>query len=72
MRKMFEPTSLFDRVLYAALAVLGPHCAFHTMREPDLQFASFVMGCWSLICIFHTIEWALTSYRKWSSRTPTP
>lgn len=67
-RRMFEPKGRFDRVLYALLALTGPNTALIALRDPDLHFSAFVMGTWSLIATFYTIEWAVLSYRAWQKR----
>ena len=67
-RRMFEPTSRFDRAFYALLALTGPTTVLACLGNPDLEFASFIMAFWTLISIFYTIEWALLSYRASRSR----
>ncbi len=66
-RRILEPRSLFDRILYAALALNGPLTAIWSLRsdDPELRFGGLIMVIWSAIATLYTIDWVLTSYRKW-------
>jgi hypothetical protein len=46
------------------LAVLGPGTALSCAREPDLLFAALVMGAWSIVALYYTIEWTLRTLRS--------
>lgn len=67
-RRLFEPKGWLDRVLYALLALSGPTTAIIPFRNPELHVPAFIMGIWSLIAAFYTIEWAVLSYRAWRQR----
>jgi hypothetical protein len=69
-RRILEPKTIFDRILYAALALNGPLTAIFSLKsdDRDLQFAGLIMAIWSAIATFYTIDWALTSYRSWRRR----
>jgi hypothetical protein len=67
-RRMFEPSGWLDRIVYAALALTGPQAAIVSLRNPDLLVAAIIMGTWSIIAAFYTIEWAILSYRKWRTK----
>lgn len=66
-RRMFEPMSRFDRVLYILVALTGPSTVIAAWGNPDLRWASFIMAVWSAIAIFYTIDWTIRSYRSWRS-----
>ena len=66
-RRILEPRSTFDRVLYAIMAFIGPMCLV-SMYQIVPGDASVVFGIWCLISILYTIEWAINLYRKFRSR----
>ncbi len=65
-RKIFEPSDLFSRILYALFAAIGPRVTIYLFNAPseDLREACFAFGVWSAISILYTIHWAIMSYRK--------
>ena len=64
-RPMFAPTDTFQRILYAALALIAPRVLIGPYYQEHTDFSWFVLWGWWLVSFLYTIDWAIASYRKW-------
>lgn len=69
MKKLntFEPNGMFDRALYAVMALTLPHAIFSTWDRPGLEFATVVCVAWWVLATYWTIRLTISSYRRWRS-----
>ena len=67
-RPLLAPTDTLQRTLYAGLCFIAPRVLISMAYREQVDSAWFILCGWWMVTFLYTIDWAISSYRKYRDR----